>query len=81
MICPCGETLKKRKVDVGLEIECVSCGRYEVQALPENIDLNQFDYSLPKRSSPPPIKPVEDIGNKLIRLTNLRKKQSKGFKS
>ena len=77
MICPCGETLKKRKVDVGLEIECVSCGRYEVQTLPENIDLNQFDYSLPKNVFPPPSKPVEDIGNKLIMLTNLRKKKQR----
>jgi hypothetical protein len=77
MICPCGETLKKRKVDVGLEIECVSCGRYEVKALVENIDFNKFDYSLPERVFPPPSKPVEDIGNKLIRLTNLRKKKQR----
>ena len=79
MICPCGETLKKRKVEVGLEIECVSCGRYEVQALPENIDLNQFDYSLPKNVFPPPSKPVEDIGNKMIRLTDSRKAQRKNL--
>jgi hypothetical protein len=77
MICPCGETLKKGKVDVGLEIECVSCGRYEVKALVENIDINKFDYSLPKRVSPLRVRSVDDIGNKLISLTNLRKKQSK----
>jgi hypothetical protein len=81
MICPCGGKLQKRISDEGRAFECVSCGRYEVQTLPEDIDLNQFDYSLPKRVFPLRVRPVDDIGNKLIRLTNLRKKQSKGFKS
>ena len=81
MICPCGGKLQKRISDDGRAFECVCCGRYEVQTLPEDIDLNQFDYSLPKRVFPLQVRPVDDIGNKLIRLTNLRKKQSKGFKS
>ena len=41
----------------------------------------RFGGRLPENVFPPTFKPVEDIGNKLIRLTNLRKKQSKGFKS
>jgi hypothetical protein len=77
MICTFGGTLRKRTLDVGKEIECLECGRYEMQTLVENNDFSKFDYSLPKRVIPPPSKPVEDLGNKLIRLINLRKAQSR----
>lgn len=72
MVCPCGGTLKKRKLDVVQEIECSDCGRSEVQTKREQPTSEKFDYSLPERIFPLRVKPFEDIGNKLISLTNKR---------